>query len=75
MTQLTKGMPVIRRIPTRLWSYLTALAVMLCALVFNGTPSPSQILLTCFHAAVVALAANGGYDAAAQVLGGGKTEK
>ena len=68
LTQLTKDIPGIRRIPTRLWTYLTAICVLMSTRIFSGPITLSDAVLCGFHAAVLALAANGGYDAAVQVL-------
>ncbi len=68
LTQLTKEMPGIRCIPTRLWTYLTAVCVLMSARIFSSPITLSDAVLCGFHAAILALAANGGYDAAAQVL-------
>ncbi len=63
VTQLTKDIPGIRRIPTQLYSYFVALAVMAASAVFGGRTSPADFVLLLINAAVVALSANGGYDA------------
>ena len=74
LTQLTKGLPVIARIPTQLYSYLIALAVMVTTSVVGGRTSVSDLVLVIFNAAVVALSANGGYDALVRAIQG-KNEK
>ena len=63
LTQLTKELPGIRHLPTQLYSYLLALAVMAVTAVFGGRTAASDMVLLLFNAAVVALSANGGYDA------------
>ena len=73
LTQLTKGLPWIRRVPTQLYSYLIALIVMTVAAIFGGRTAASDFVLLIFNAAVVALSANGGYDAMVRVMEG-KTE-
>ena len=73
LTQLTKQLPGIARIPTQLYSYLVALAVMAVTAVFGGRTGPGDFILLIFNAAVVALSANGGYDALVRAVRG-KTE-
>lgn len=73
LTQLTKGLPGIQRVPTQLYSYLIALIVMTVAAIFGGRTAASDFVLLIFNAAVVALSANGGYDAMVRVMEG-KTE-
>lgn len=74
LTQLTKGLPGIQRIPTQLYSYLIALVVMVFSAVFSGRTAASDFALLIFNAAIVALSANGGYDALVRAIQG-KTEK
>lgn len=63
LTQLTKTLPGIAKIPTQLYSYLLALVIMAVTAVFGGRTTVSDMILLFFNAAVVALSANGGYDA------------
>lgn len=70
ITQLIKGIGFIDRIPTRLVAYAIALIVLVVATVFTGEVTVSSIALCVVNAVVVALAANGGYDA----VSGKKTE-
>lgn len=63
LTQLTKELPGIAKIPTQLYSYLVALVIMAVTAVFGGRTAVSDMILLLFNAAVVALSANGGYDA------------
>ena len=70
ITQLIKGIGFIDRIPTRLTTYAVALIVLVVATVFTGDVTVSSIALCVVNAVVVALAANGGYDA----VSGKKTE-
>jgi hypothetical protein len=72
LTQLTKGLPGISRIPTRVWSYALSLTVLLAATYFTGALTIETGALTIINASVVSLAANGGYDAAAQASQSGK---
>ena len=70
LTQITKGIPGIVRIPTQLWSYVLALVTLLLALIFGPGFSASGAVLALFNAALVSLAANGGYAAVERVQAG-----
>ena len=70
ITQIIKGVGFIDRIPTRVVAYAIALIVLVVATVFTGEVTVSSIALCVVNAVVVALAANGGYDA----VSGKKTE-
>jgi len=74
LTQLTKELPLIGRLPTQLWSYVLALLVLIPQMVFGGSPDASGAVLLLFNAGVLALAANGGYDAIVRAMGDAKTE-
>lgn len=64
LTQLTKSIPGIAKIPTQIWSYLLSAAVLVLALVFGETEvTANGVALALINAAVVSLAANGGYEA------------
>ena len=62
ITQLTKNIKFISAIPTQLWSYVIALAVMSCAQYFLGQLDLSNAILTLFNSVLVSLGANGGYE-------------
>lgn len=62
MTQVLKDVPIIRKLPTRLLSYIIALLVLIIATLFTTGFEWSTIFLCAFNAFIVALAANGGYD-------------
>ena len=70
LTQITKGIPGIVKIPTQLWSYVLALVTLLLALIFGPGFSASGAVLALFNAALVSLAANGGYAAVERVKAG-----
>ena len=63
LTQITKEMPVVSRIPTQLWSYLLAFATLALAQIFTAGFQTGALVLVLFNAALVSLAANGGYEA------------
>ena len=65
ITQFLKCIKWLDRFPTRALSYLIALGIMLMASVTRGGASWQEIALTTVNAVVVALAANGAFDAVA----------
>ena len=65
MTQLLKGVGFIDRIPTRIFSYVVALLVLLAATFFTGTLTLESGALCVVNAVVVSLASNGAFDAVA----------
>ena len=69
LTQLTKELPLIGRLPTQLWSYVLALLVLIPQRIFSGGLDVSGTVLLLFNAGVLALAANGGYDAIVRAMG------
>ena len=70
ITQLIKGVSFLKDVPTRVTAYAVALVVLVVATIFAGEVTVSSIGLCVVNAVVVALAANGGYDA----VSGKKTE-
>ncbi len=68
ITQLIKGIGFIDRIPTRIVAYAVALTVLLAANAVAGTLDLPAAGLCVVNAVIVALAANGGYDAAAKAV-------
>jgi len=68
LTQITKEIPGIARIPTQLWSYLLALATLMLAMAFGPGFTCGGAVLAVFNAAVVSLAANGGYEAVSRAM-------
>ena len=63
LTQISKEIPGIQRIPTQLWSYILALCTLVLAMIFTAGFSLQGLVLAMFNAAIVSLAANGGYCA------------
>ena len=70
ITQLIKGVSFLKDVPTRVTAYAVALIVLVVATIFTGDVTVNSIALCFINAVVVALAANGGYDA----VSGKKTE-
>lgn len=63
LTQISKEIPGVKRIPTQLWSYLLSMITLVLAMVFTSGFSAQGMVLAMFNAAIVSLAANGGYCA------------
>ena len=63
LTQLTKAIPGISKIPTQLWAWLLAVVILVAAQYFAGTLTVETGCLSLLNAAIVSLAANGGYEA------------
>ncbi|MDR1619649.1 MAG: hypothetical protein LBS18_03195 [Clostridiales bacterium] len=63
LTQLLKGAGFIAKIPTRLFSYIIALIVLLAGTFFTGALTLESAALCLLNAAVVSLAGNGAFDA------------
>lgn len=63
LTQITKDIPFIKKLPTQVWSYILSLFVLICAQAFTEGLSADGIGLAVINAAMVSLASNGGYDA------------
>ena len=63
ITQITKNIPGIVKLPTQLWSYILALAVLLLSQAFTAGLTLSGAVISLFNAALVSLSANGGYQA------------
>lgn len=74
LTEITKGIPLIKKIPTQIWSYILGLIVLSLAMFFTDGFSWSGIALTLFNAAIVSLASNGGYEAVERLKVKNKTE-
>lgn len=68
ITQLTKSIKFVSKIPTQLWSYLITLVVMLCASYFLGELTLSNAILTVFNSALVSLGTNGAYEGLARMF-------
>ena len=70
ITQFTKGLKWIDKLPTQLWSYLVSLAVLYAAYFFTGQLSASNAVLILFNGMIVALASNGGFEVLNKVFPG-----
>ena len=68
ITQLTKGLKYIKKLPTQVWSYIVALCVLYPAHFFTGQLNVSNAVLIIFNGMLVALASNGGFEALKKVL-------
>ncbi len=63
VTQLTKNIKIVKRIPTQLWSYIVAVAILYAAHFFTGRMTLPDAVLILFNGMIVALSANGGFTA------------
>ena len=69
ITEFTKGLPGIRRIPSRLWAYLVALALLVLAAVFTTDELKAEDILLCLiNGVIVAMAAVGSYHSVQEQL-------
>jgi uncharacterized membrane protein len=68
VTQLTKNIRFVSKIPTQLWSYIISLVVMYAANFFLGQLTASNAALIIFNAVLVSLGANGGYEGLTRVF-------
>lgn len=62
VTQLTKELPYINKIPTQVWSYVLSVAILIASLAFTGKLTAASACLTLANGVVVSLASNGGYS-------------
>lgn len=68
ITQFTKELPGIVKIPTRIWAYILSVVILVLGTVFTVSPiTPSVILLCLINAVLVAMAAIGGYHTVADI--------
>lgn len=67
ITQFLKELGFLKKVPTRILSYVIALLLLLLATAFTCGLSLSRVLICPINAIVVSLASNGGFDAIAKV--------
>lgn len=70
LTELTKNLPFINKIPTQLFSWILGFAVLILAQAFAGTLDAQNAVLAVLNGGMVSLAANGGYAALKRVMEG-----
>jgi hypothetical protein len=63
VTQFLKGIRWVDRLPTRVVSYFIALSIIIVSAFVRGGVRWHEIVLALVNAVVVALAANGAFDA------------
>lgn len=68
ITQLTKELVWVKKIPTQIWSYILSLAILYPAYYFTGQLTSSNAALIVFNGMIIALAANGGFEALNRVV-------
>lgn len=69
ITQIIKELPGIKVIPTQVVSYILALIVLIGAQAFTEGLTASSAFLAVINAAMVSLAANGGFSALQRLMG------
>jgi hypothetical protein len=62
ITQIFKGVGFLDRIPTRIFSYVVALIVLLAAHFFTDGLTWESAALSLVNSVVISLASNGAYD-------------
>ncbi len=62
ITQLFKEVSFIGKLPTRIFSWIVAVVILILANLFTGALTWGSAVLSLVNAVVVSLAANGGYD-------------
>lgn len=67
LTQFTKELSFTKKIPTQIWSYVLAFAVLIMAKAFTIGLTLDITAQTMFNAVIVSMAANGGYSAAIKI--------
>ena len=69
ITEFTKDLPGIRRVPTRLWAYLVALVLLIPAAVFTADAICAEDILLCLiNGVLVAMAAVGSFHSVQEQL-------
>lgn len=63
ITQVFKDVGILKKLPTRIFSYIVAVIVLLVSTVFTDGLTWSSGVLCLVNAVVVSLAANGTFDA------------
>ncbi|MDR1061820.1 MAG: hypothetical protein LBL83_11590 [Clostridiales bacterium] len=71
LTQFTKELSFIKKIPTQLWSYILSFVVLILANVFTNGLTLDIAAQTVFNAVIVSIAANGGHGVLQKVVGKG----
>lgn len=73
LTEITKGIPGIRKLPTQVWSFILAFVVLVGTQAATSTLTLATGGLAVLNAALVSLAANGGYDLLERLKNGQRT--
>ena len=74
LTEITKGIPGISKIPTQVWSMVIAYIILIGAQAATGTLSLANAGLAVLNAALVSVAANGSYDLLERLKNGQRTD-
>ena len=68
LTQITKDIKIIKKIPTQLWSYIVSFVVLFVTHLVIGKINVKGIILIAINAVLLSLASNGSYDAVTRVV-------
>lgn len=68
LTQITKKIKIIKKIPTQLWSYIVSFTVLFVTHLVIGKINVKGIILIAINAVLLSLASNGSYDAVTRVV-------
>jgi len=63
ITQFLKAVPLLKKAPPQLLSLCVAVVLLELSMLFSGAPTLENALLSLINAVIVALSANGAYDA------------
>lgn len=75
ITELIKNVPIIKKIPTQIVSWVLGFVVLILAQFFTGALTVETAVLAVLNGGMVSLAANGGYSALKRVLEGKAEEE
>ncbi len=67
LTQFTKNLSFIQRLPTQLWSAVIAFGVLVLAKAFTGGLTHEAAAQCLFNAVIVSMGANGVHSAATRI--------
>lgn len=62
LTEITKNIPGLKKLPTQIWSYILSVLVLVAAQAFTNDLSWANVSIDLVNGAIVSLSANGGYE-------------
>lgn len=69
LTQFTKGLGFVQKIPTQIWSYILALITLITAHAFTDGLTLNIIVQSLFNGVIISIAANGGFSVVQSIAG------